>query len=185
MPNQLPITTYGTEILRKNSRPLNDINGDTIQLITDMFYTMRNADGIGLAAPQVNKPVELITIDISVIEEYQNEKPLVLINPEIKEFYGEVLMSEGCLSIPDLHSEVLRPEKILVKFYDADLKEINREYEGIWARVIQHEIDHLHGKLFIDYLPKDELNKFRTLLRKIKSKKIETSYPIYNAKSKR
>lgn len=182
MLNQLPIVTYGTEILRKKSKPLNDITGDTVQLITDMFFTMRNAYGIGLAAPQINKDIELITIDISLDEDYKDESPLILINPKIKEFYGEIVMKEGCLSIPDIHSDILRPEKIFVKFYDLDMREIAREYDGLMARVIQHEIDHLNGKLFVDYLSKEELNKIKSELKKIKSKKIETSYPIYNAK---
>jgi peptide deformylase len=185
MSTQLPIATLGTEILRKKAKPLNDITGETVELVTDMFYTMRNADGIGLAAPQVNKELDIVTIDISMNKDFEDEKPLILINPEIKEVHGEVLMSEGCLSIPDVHSDVLRPEKIFVKYYDLNMKEYAREYDGLWARVIQHEIDHLRGKLFIDYLPKEDLNDFKDILKKIGAKKIETSYPIYNAKTQR
>ncbi len=183
MPKQLPITYYGLDILRSISKPVENINGNTIDFIEDMFYTMHNADGIGLAAPQVNSDLQIALVDISVIEEYKKTKPIVLINPSILDTYGESVINEGCLSLPSLRGDVLRPEKINLKYFDLNGKEIIREFDGFMARVIQHEIDHLHGKLFIDYLNEEDLKKNKPLLKKIKNRKVETEYPLFDPKS--
>lgn len=183
MPKQLPITYYGLDILRSKSRPVENINGDTIDFIENMFYTMHNADGIGLAAPQVNSDLQIALVDISVIEEHKRTKPLAIINPVILETHGESVFNEGCLSLPTLRGDVSRPEKINLKYLDLNGKEIIREFDGFIARVIQHEIDHLHGKLFIDYLSEEDLKKNKTLLRKIKNRKVETEYPLFDPKS--
>ena len=161
MPAQLPITTYGMEILRKEVKPVVKIDNKLVELVDNMFYTMINANGIGLAAPQVNSELSVCVVDISCVDEYKNVKPLILINPVILDSHGESIKEEGCLSIPDVRAEV----KI--------------EIEGFLSRVAQHEIDHLHGKLFVDYLSKEELSKVKSQLRKIQKHKIETDYPLF------
>ncbi|MEO8666322.1 MAG: peptide deformylase [Ignavibacteria bacterium] len=185
MRKQLPITTYGMEILRIKSKPLTKIDNKIINLVEDMFYTMDRSSGIGLAAPQINLGISLAIIDISGIEEHKKEKPLVLINPEIVGSYGEIELEEGCLSIPEIRETVSRPIEIYLKFHDFDLNEVNIELNGFMARVAQHEIDHLNGKLFIDYLPEDRKKEIKKLLAKIKNGKIETEYPLHiHSKSK-
>jgi len=183
MSNQLPITYYGLEILRSETKPVNDINGQIIDFIEDMFYTMHNADGIGLAAPQVNSDLRIALVDISIIDEYRRTKPLALINPVILDYHGETVINEGCLSLPSLRGDVTRPEKINLKYLDLNGKEIIREFDGFIARVIQHEVDHLHGKLFIDYLSEEDLKKNKSLLKKIKNRKVDTDYPLFDPKS--
>ncbi len=183
MQKQLPITTYGMDILRRVTKPVKEIDGEIFELVNNMLYTLGNADGIGLAAPQVNKDVSVAVIDISPVEEYKNYEPIILINPVILENHGEVELNEGCLSIPEVRGDVPRPEKIYLQYYDLNMKEHREEFEGLPARVLQHEIDHLNGKLFIDYLTEEDLKKNKALLKKIKNGKIETSYPIYDAKA--
>lgn len=184
MPKVLPITTYGRDILRKVAKPIKDININIVNLVENMFYTMKAAEGIGLAAPQVNEGISLAVIDISTLNDYKNEKPLVIINPKIIDTNGQSLVNEGCLSIPEVRGDVKRPEEILLEYIDLNGKENKREFFGLLARVLQHEIDHLKGKLFIDYLSEEDLEKNKELLKKIKSNKIVTEYPIYNSKSK-
>ena len=181
-PEQLPITTYGMEILRKEAKLIKKVDANLVKLVQDMFFTMANAEGIGLAAPQVNEDKSVCVIDISCIDEYKHMKPLTLINPVIADNHGTITIEEGCLSIPEVRAEVTRPEKIFVKYNDFDLKENTLEAEGMLARVIQHEIDHLHGKLFVDYLDEDELKKLKSSLNKIKKHKVFPNYPIFNGK---
>lgn len=179
MPVQLPITTYGMEVLRKTVKPVEKIDKSVVGLIDNMFYTMINANGIGLAAPQVNSDLSVCIVDISPIEEYKNVKPLILINPVILDSHGESAVEEGCLSIPEVRAEVLRPEKIFLKYNDFNMNEVKMELDGYLARVAQHEIDHLHGKLFVDYLNEESLKKVKSQLRKIKKRKVVTDYPLY------
>jgi peptide deformylase len=179
MPVQLPITTYGMEILRKTTDPVEKIDTKVIELIDNMFYSMINANGVGLAAPQVNSNLSICVVDISCIDEHKNVKPLILINPVILDSYGEATKEEGCLSIPDIHAEVTRPDKIFIKYNDFNMNEVKIEIEGMLARVAQHEIDHLHGKLFVDYLSKESFGKIKSQLRKIQKRKIETDYPLF------
>ncbi|MEI7485744.1 MAG: peptide deformylase, partial [Ignavibacteriota bacterium] len=146
------------------------------------YYTMDNAEGVGLAAPQVNKNISLCIVDISCIDEHKHVKPLTLINPVIVDKHGEVLLEEGCLSIPEVRGKVTRPEKIFLKYNDFDMNEVTLEAEGFFARVIQHEIDHLHGKLFVDYLDEDELKKVKSMLNKIKKYKVQTDYLLFSDK---
>ncbi len=175
---QLAITTYGMNILRKKTRPVSHIDDSLINLVRDMFYTMDKASGIGLAAPQVNLDMALAVLDLSGIEEHKDDKPLVLINPEVIDSHGSIVLEEGCLSIPDLRADVERPEEIHLKFYDFDMKEVNLELSGLKARVALHEIDHLNGKLFVDYLSDDLKKELKKDLQLIKKGKIETDYPL-------
>ncbi len=153
----LPIVTYEDEILREKAEPIKK-NSDQLQkLIDDMFDTMYNADGVGLAAPQIAKPLRIFVADISPVKEENGEQssrePLTIINPEITlESEETATKDEGCLSIPDVMGPVTRPEKVVVTFKDRDFNDQKMNVEGQLARVIQHEIDHLNGVLFIDHL---------------------------------
>lgn len=179
MSDILPITTFGMNVLRKQSETISEINIDVIRLIENMFTTMKNADGIGLAAPQVNHSIALCIVDISVIEEYKLTKPLTLINPVIVDHHNNTTLEEGCLSIPEVRGPVERYDKIFLKYRDLNLNEISLEADGFLSRVIQHEIDHINGILFIDRLNEDDKKKVKNTLNKIKKNKIKTNYPLY------
>ena len=178
MAEQIPIATYGREVLRKKAKKIKKIDETIIEMIDNMFYTMHEADGVGLSAPQVNKSLQLAVIDISPVEDYKDFKPLIIINPEIIEKHGDSTYKEGCLSFPGVRGEVKRPEKIFLKYNDIYMNEITKEFDKLASRVIQHEIDHLHGKLFIDYLPDDILAQLKLQLKNIKNRKTQVSYPV-------
>jgi peptide deformylase len=139
--------------LRLISEPVVSADAALRRLVDDMFATMYDAPGIGLAAIQIGSPRRVVTIDVARKDD--KPQPLVLINPEIT-WKSEDLrdMEEGCLSIPDYYEVVERPDRIRVKFHDVDFKPQEIEADGILATCIQHEIDHLNGVLFIDYLSK-------------------------------
>lgn len=141
----LPLRVLGDPILRKETTPVTAITADVRQLIDAMFETMYAAKGIGLAAPQVGRTERIAVVDVK-------DDPLVLINPEILASTGMEKDEEGCLSIPDIYGDVDRPATVHFRAMDRDGKMFEREVDGLLARCIQHEIDHLHGKLFIDYL---------------------------------
>ena len=179
----LPITLYGDKILRKKVSKVKQVDNEIIQLITDMFDTMRNAGGIGLAANQVGANKSIFVIDISNVEGYENSKPLTLINPEIINYSEEkIIFEEGCLSIPDMRAEVERPESIRISYYDTDLKEQTLNAKKLLSRVMQHEYDHLNGVLFIDLLD-DEIRKImKEPLAKISKRDIAVEYPVSTSK---
>jgi peptide deformylase len=179
MSKYFPITTYGMDVLRKETQKIQEVDMDLIKTIHKMFETMHNAEGIGLAAPQVNILKALTVIDLSDSEDHPKFKPLTLINPEILQTHGEIEREEGCLSIPGLRAIVTRPDKIFFKYFDIDMNEKTMEAEGLFSRVVQHEIDHLHGKLFIDYLDADQKKELKEELKDIKNKDIETFYPLF------
>ena len=138
--------------LRKVSLEVKDLSSRLINLADDMLQTMYDAPGIGLAAPQIGLLVRLIVIDCNKEDELF-QHPLQMFNPEIIETSDEKnIQEEGCLSIPNLFGEVERPSKITVRWIDRDGNEKQESFDGLWATCIQHEIDHLDGKLFIDYL---------------------------------
>ncbi len=137
------IRTDGDEVLRKKSRPVEKINDKILELIEDMIDTMYEADGVGLAAPQVGVLKRLVVIDVG-------EGPVVMINPEVIESSGEQTGDEGCLSLPGKFGCVTRPYFVKAKAYDAQMKEFIIEAEDLFARAICHEIDHLEGILFKD-----------------------------------
>jgi peptide deformylase len=150
----LEILVLPDPILRKKSAPVESVNDDVRRFADQMLATMYEAPGIGLAAIQVGEPRRIITIDVA--REEEPKSPLVLINPEIVwSSDGERSMyEEGCLSIPDYYAEVERPAKVRVRYIDTEGKEQEREADGLLATCIQHEVDHLNGVLFIDYLSK-------------------------------
>ena len=143
--------------LRLVSRPVEKVTPDIRKLADDMFETMYEAPGIGLAAIQVAQPLRLITMDLSKKDEDVEAKqwPRVFINPEVLSSSEELsVYEEGCLSIPDYYEEVERPARVRVRYTDLDGKVHEEDAEGLFATCIQHEIDHLNGVLFIDYLSK-------------------------------
>lgn len=175
----LPITVYGDKILRKKVSKVTKVDLKTIELIKNMFDTMRNANGIGLAANQVGADKSIFVIDVSQAEGYEGEKPLTLINPKIIKYSEKkVLIEEGCLSIPEIREEVERPESITIVYQDIDLNEHTLEADKLLARVMQHEYDHLHGVLFTDLIPDEAKKKVKKDINKIRKRKIEINYPI-------
>lgn len=149
-----PVYIYGSPILRKIAQNIDSTYPDLKQLIEDMFETMHHSDGIGLAAPQIGLSIRLIVIDASPLEEddpkLKNFKK-VFINARITERFGEKkLYKEGCLSIPNLREEVEREEKIRIEYLDENFESHDEIFDGIPARIIQHEYDHLEGVMFTD-----------------------------------
>ena len=144
------IRIIGDDVLRKTASEVKQFNGRLAHLAEEMIEIMHSNDGIGLAAPQIGVSERLLVVDISPID--KESKPGVYVNPQILEEYGECVLEEGCLSIPNVREEVSRPEEILLKYQTVDGEQKIEKYNGWMARVLQHEIDHLNGVLFIDYL---------------------------------
>ncbi len=145
---KLDIVLYPEAGLREVCAPIAEMNDSLDKLIDDMLYTMYDAPGIGLAAPQVAVQQRLIVMDVS---EKGNE-PIVLMNPEVVQSAGKITWEEGCLSMPGIYATIKRPSDILVRGMDRDGKQIEFEASELLAVCIQHEIDHLDGKMFIDHL---------------------------------
>lgn len=144
-----PIVLYGDPVLREKAKPVENVDRDVKDLVAEMTATLKNAKGLGLAAPQVGEPVRIFIIDLSAIE--LTESVRVFINPEILETSGEVLMEEGCLSFPGIYQKITRAERVRVRATDENGKRFTMAASGMLARAILHEFDHLEGKLFIDY----------------------------------
>ncbi|MFW5862282.1 MAG: peptide deformylase [Spirochaetota bacterium] len=156
---------YGNETLRKKADPISDITQETIDLIDSMFNIMNKESGIGLAAPQVDLPLQVVTIDIRMYE----GPALALINPVITSFSDDTEpYEEGCLSLPGISENVVRPSAVEVKALAPDGSEIEFQTDGLLARVIQHELDHLNGILFIDHLEDYKRKELTSTLKKIK-----------------
>lgn len=178
----LPIYAYGSAVLKKVAPDITPDYENLDQLIQDMFETMNAADGVGLAAPQVGRSIRLFLMDASV---YGNEEPAlanfrkVFINPYIVEKDGEEeFIQEGCLSIPHIHEEVLRPGRIRIKYLDQEFKPYDEVYEGMAARIILHEYDHLDGILFTERLSPLKRKLLRSKLRDISTGKVSTKYKM-------
>ena len=153
--------------LRKQAQPITQVDDSIRQLIADMLETMYAESGIGLAATQINVHKQVVVIDISP----KNDQALCLINPEIVEMKGDAINEEGCLSVPDIHAEVNRAEYIRVKALNEQGEAIEFAAEGLLAICIQHELDHLKGKLFVDYLSPLKFKRLRDKLKKQKKQK--------------
>ena len=158
---KLPILIYPSPVIRKKSLPVTSINGELQHFIDDMMETMYAAPGVGLAAPQVGALKQVIVLDPH--DERTLTRPLALINPELVAAEGLIIEEEGCLCIPDLREGVQRFKRVVVKAVDRKEKEVILEATDLLARILQHEIDHLNGVLFIDRLSpaKRELVKRR------------------------
>lgn len=147
---KLNIVKFPDKTLRNKAKPVAELDETVLKQLDDMAETMYNAPGVGLAAPQVGISKRLIVMDVS--SEGEPKKLIKLINPEIIEYYGEESGEEGCLSLPGEYAEVKRAEKIIYRAMDENGQEYEEEASGLIARVIQHEVDHLDGVLFIDKL---------------------------------
>ena len=178
----LPIYTYNHPVLKKKTEQISEMTDEIQKMIDDMFETMHNASGIGLAANQVGKGLAMTVIDISDPDEVEKTPPpMVLINPVIEAFSEEEEeFEEGCLSLPEYRDVVIRPEAIQVRYLDRDMKEHVQEVHGLLARVMQHEIDHLNGIYFFERLSAIRRTLGSSKLKRIAKGQIETEYPLYS-----
>ncbi len=157
------ILSYPDLRLRKVAKPVETVDDGIRQLIADMFETMYHAKGIGLAATQIDEHIQLIVMDLSE----ENNQPRVFINPKVTPLIEETVpYEEGCLSVPDFYEKVERPKRVKIEALDADGNAFSEEAEGLLAVCIQHEIDHLNGKLFVDYLSKLKQDRAKDKVRK-------------------
>jgi len=163
---QLKIYKIGDSILRKTTKKVKNIDGKLVDTIKKMFYTMYENKGIGLASTQVGIDKSFFIIDLTLNQE--PGKKIVAINPRIEEREGSETGEEGCLSIPEFSEQVKRNSKVLLKAMNIEGKEFELESDGLLARAIQHELDHLKGKLFIDHLSPIKKN---IITRKLKKKR--------------
>ena len=155
--SRLDILHFPDPRLRRRAEPVAAVDDRVRRLIDDMFETMYEAPGIGLSAPQVNVAERVVTIDLSK----DRSEPLCLVNPEIRSADGETETEEGCLSVPGVYEIVKRPERIRVCALDRDGRAHEIEAQGMLAVCIQHEIDHLDGRLFVDYLSRLKRHRIR------------------------
>ncbi len=174
----IPINTYSDPVLSLKARPLKGVDASVEELIGSMFESMRNAEGMGLAAPQVGSSLRLLVIDISCMDKYRDSEPLVVINPRILAVKGKSAMDEGCLSIPGLSGEVVRPSAIRLHYRDEHFEEHTEEFNGMMARVLQHEIDHLDGTLFVDRMDRRDRRKIQKELDAMAGGQINAAYPV-------
>ena len=175
-----PIVVYGDAVLRKRAADIQE-GTDLKQLIADMYETMYAAHGIGLAAPQIGKSVRLFVVDGTTLEDEPTLKDFkqAFINPVILNETGtEWEFEEGCLSIPNIREDVSRKEKIKVKYFDENWKPQEETFNGMKARIIQHEYDHIEGKLFIDYLTPLKKRMLKGKLANITKGDVDTEYRI-------
>ncbi len=156
------ILRYPNPRLTKVSSVVNEVDDAIKRLVDDMFETMYDAPGIGLAAPQVDVRKRIMVVDVSE----NNSQPLVFINPEIIESEGKEVTEEGCLSVPGIYESVTRADKVKVKALDREGNPFEMEVDGLLAVCVQHEIDHLDGKLFVDYLSSLKRIRIRKKLEK-------------------
>jgi peptide deformylase len=161
----LDILQYPDPILKKMSQPVTDVTGETVRLIEDMVDTMYAAPGIGLAAPQVGVSRRIIILDTD--HEHPGKNLLKLINPEIRGREGEILWEEGCLSVVDFTVEIKRAARVELKAIDEKEKEISIDAEGLLAVALQHEIDHLDGKLILDRVSRLKRDLYSRRLKKM------------------
>ncbi|MBC5610426.1 peptide deformylase [Bacteroides sp. NSJ-48] len=182
----LPVYVYGQPVLRKVAEDITPDYSNLKELIQNMFETMDHADGVGLAAPQIGLPIRVVVVDLDVLsEDYPEYKGFrkAYINAHILEVSGEeVSMEEGCLSLPGIHESVKRGNKIRVKYLDEDLVEHDEIVEGYLARVMQHEFDHLDGKMFIDHLSPLRRQMIKGKLNAILKGKAHCTYKVKTVK---
>lgn len=174
----LPINVYGDKILKQKAKKVLKVDQRTLQLIRDMLETMKESDGVGLAANQVGSRDSIIIADLSHVEGYEKSKPIVAINPEILSGEGKSTYEEGCLSLPGIRLNIERPEKIKLRFQDTDLNFHEEDFDGLFGRVLQHEIDHLNGILLTDRISDEEKKNIEEDLDKILNREVELNYQI-------
>jgi peptide deformylase len=184
----LPIVAYGNPVLRKVGSEITSDYSGLQKLIEDMWETMYNSKGVGLAAPQVNKDIRLFVMDsIQILENLEEDEKNdypgdegykgVFINAKVKELDGdEWPYNEGCLSIPKIREDILRKESVTIHFFDENFIEHTKTFTGVTARVILHEYDHIDGKLFIDYLKPLKKSLLKRKLNDISKGKVSVDY---------
>ena len=184
----LPVVAYGSPILRKVCEEITPDYPALDKLLADMWETLYNSNGVGLAAPQINKPIRLFIVDtLQVVEDfndedrrkYPGEKPIkqIFINAQKIEDTGEMWpYNEGCLSIPKVREDIQRTRTVRMKYMDEKFVTHEADFHGITARVIQHEYDHIEGKLFIDYLTQLKRRLIKKKLDDISNGKVKTDY---------
>jgi len=155
------IRTFGDPVLKSKAAPVTDIDGKLVRLVDDMFDTLYTSNlGIALAAPQIGVQKQIFVWDL-------DEQPMVVLNPEIVESSGEWVYDEGCLSIPDLYVEIVRPKLVLMRGVDLDGNTVEIEADELEARLFQHELDHLHGVLMFDRMTPDQRREALTEYRRL------------------
>ena len=178
----LPIYLYGHPVLRAVSAPVDSAREGLKELVEKMYETMYESEGVGLAAPQIGLNEQLVVIDADPVGDSFPEcagRKLTLINPEYEILDGEkITRAEGCLSLPGLSENVARVEHILLRWVDEDFNPHEEEISGFLARIVQHELDHLDGKLYIDHISPIRKQLIRTRLRNIAAGKIRVDYPV-------
>lgn len=175
-----PIVMYGDPVLRQKAQDL-EKGSDLKQLVDDMFETMHGASGIGLAAPQIGKAIRLFVVDGTVLEDEEGMEDFkkAFVNPQILEETGTAWdFEEGCLSIPNIREKVSRKENVKIRYFDENWNLHEESFDGMKARIIQHEYDHIEGKLFVDYLPALKKRLLKGKLADISKGKVDTEYRI-------
>ena len=189
----LPIVAYGAAVLRKVAEPINADYPNLTKLIEDMWETMYDSNGVGLAAPQINRAIRLFVMDSQQI--FENAEPedasypdapgikAVFINAQIIELSGnEWVYNEGCLSIPKIREDVSRHEQVTMKYMDENFIEHTTTFDGMTARIILHEYDHIEGKLFIDYIKPLRKKMLQGKLNDIHKGKVRVDYKMTQIK---
>lgn len=178
----LEIVQYGHPALRAKGRRIEKIDDDLRELASDMLETMYDADGVGLAAQQIGRPIQMCVIDVAAVKdrastlringqpvEVPEHMPLVLINPEVETFGKSRSGVEGCLSFPGIRGDIVRPYSVRVKATDHEGNTVEFEADGLLARAVQHEHDHLHGILFIDRMESDQRKSLETEIENLRN----------------
>ena len=179
---KLPVYLYGHPVLRKVSEPLEPSFAGLNELVAEMFDAMYESEGVGLAAPQIGRNIRLVVIDADPVSESFPEcagRKFTLINPEIEILDGDrISRPDGCLSLPGISESVPRVEHIRLKWLDEDFVEHEEEISGFLARIVQHECDHLEGKMFIDHLSGIRRQMIRAKLNNIVTGRVAVDYPV-------
>ncbi len=178
----LPIYAYGQPVLKKKAEPIDPAYPELKELVANMWETMEASNGVGLAAPQIGKSLRLFIIDSSKMmeegEEDQGIKKTFINAEKVEEGGSNWEYEEGCLSIPEVYGDVKRPEQIRLRYQDEEFNTYEEVFTGVTARVIQHEYDHIEGKLFIDYLKPLKKRRINRKLEEIKKGDIDVSYKM-------
>lgn len=175
-----PIVMYGDAVLRQRAKDI-EPGTDLTQLIEDMFQTLEAANGIGLAAPQIGKSVRLFIVDGTGLEDEPGMESFrkVFVNAEMIEELGRSWeFEEGCLSIPNIRERISRKEQLRIRYFDENWNSLEETYDGMKARIIQHEYDHIEGKMFVDYLTPFKKRLLKGKLADISKGKVDTEYRI-------
>ena len=175
-----PIVVYGTPVLKKRAVDIVEGEIDVIQLASDMYETIEGAEGIGLAAPQIGKSIRMFVIDATKMEDEEiGDFKQIFINPVmVKQDGDEWAFEEGCLSIPEIREDVFRQEKLTIKFLDENWQPQEQTFDGLKARIIQHEYDHIEGILFTDHLTPFKKRLLKGKLVNISKGKVQPKYRI-------